>query len=87
MPTRIDATLVNPPHPPVEPWRVDIAGPEHWLVRGIEPFDTDDELYLSEYHDLATGCTPSCRRPGAGTRKASSKATGRGRLVAPINTS
>ena len=43
--------IAHPPHPPVEPWRVDIADPEHWLVRGIEPFDTDDELYLSEYHD------------------------------------
>ena len=38
MPTRIDATLV-------------IGGRWHDFDFGIEPFDTDDELYLSEYHD------------------------------------
>jgi type 1 glutamine amidotransferase len=38
-------------HPPIQPYRVDVADPAHWLVAGIEPFDTDDELYLSEYHD------------------------------------
>ena len=30
--------------------------PDHWLVAGIEPFETDDELYLSEYHDRARSC-------------------------------
>lgn len=38
-------------HPPIEPYPVKIAAPDHWLVAGIEPFDTDDELYLMEYHD------------------------------------
>jgi type 1 glutamine amidotransferase len=38
-------------HPPIQPYRVDLADPAHWLVDGIEPFDTDDELYLSEYPD------------------------------------
>lgn len=38
-------------HPPIQPYRVDVSDPHHWLVEGIESFETDDELYLSEYHD------------------------------------
>ncbi len=38
-------------HPPIAPYRVEPTDAEHWLVAGIEPFDTDDELYLMEYHD------------------------------------
>ena len=38
-------------HPPIQRYRVDVCAPEHPLVAGIEPFDTDDELYLSEYHE------------------------------------
>jgi hypothetical protein len=38
-------------HPPIQPYRVNVCAPEHPLVAGVEPFDTDDELYLSEYHD------------------------------------
>jgi type 1 glutamine amidotransferase len=38
-------------HPPIQPYRVELSAPDHWLVAGIEPFDTDDELYLSEYAD------------------------------------
>jgi hypothetical protein len=38
-------------HPPIQPYAVTVAAPDHWLVSGIDPFDTDDELYLSEYHD------------------------------------
>ncbi len=38
-------------HPPIQPYTVDVSDADHWLVAGIEPFDTDDELYLSEYHD------------------------------------
>ena len=37
-------------HPPIMPYRVTVADPSHWLVEGIEPFETDDELYLCEYH-------------------------------------
>lgn len=39
-------------HPPIEPYRVTVSpGAENDpLVEGIEPFDTDDELYLCEYH-------------------------------------
>jgi len=40
-------------HPPIQPYTVAPVGTGHWLVDGIEPFDTDDELYLSEYHDRA----------------------------------
>ncbi|WP_116997237.1 ThuA domain-containing protein [Desertimonas flava] len=36
-------------HPTIQPYRVGVTDPDHWLVAGIEPFDTDDELYLSEY--------------------------------------
>ncbi len=36
-------------HPPIAPYPVQVANPNHWLVAGIEPFDTDDELYLMEH--------------------------------------
>ncbi len=36
-------------HPPIQPYKVEISDAQHWLVAGIEPFETDDELYLSEY--------------------------------------
>lgn len=38
-------------HPPIAPYRVEITAPDHWLVSGIDDFETDDELYLCEYHD------------------------------------
>ena len=38
-------------HPPIAPYRVDNVAPGHWLVAGVEPFDTTDELYLNEYPD------------------------------------
>lgn len=38
-------------HPPIQPYTVSVSDPSHWLVAGIESFDTDDELYLSEYAD------------------------------------
>jgi len=37
-------------HPPIAPYRVEVADPQHPLVRGIEPFETSDELYLSDVH-------------------------------------
>lgn len=40
-------------HPPIQPYSVQVSDPSHWLVSGIESFDTDDELYLSEYADRA----------------------------------
>ncbi|MBJ87487.1 MAG: trehalose utilization [Acidimicrobiaceae bacterium] len=41
-------------HPPIQPFPVELADPDHWLVEGIEPFETDDELYLCEYHNRDT---------------------------------
>jgi len=38
-------------HPPIQPYTVQVSDPDHWLVAGIESFDTDHELYLSEYAD------------------------------------
>ena len=35
-------------HPPLAPYRVEVSDPQHPLVRGLEPFETDDELYLCE---------------------------------------
>ncbi|MBS0408588.1 MAG: ThuA domain-containing protein [Proteobacteria bacterium] len=37
-------------HPPIAPYRVTVADPEHPLVKGVEPFEATDELYLSEYY-------------------------------------
>jgi hypothetical protein len=37
-------------HPAIERYRVEVTQPGHPLVAGIEPFDVDDELYLSELH-------------------------------------
>jgi uncharacterized protein len=37
-------------HPPIKPYRVEVSDASHPLVAGIEPFEADDELYLSEYH-------------------------------------
>lgn len=33
------------PHDPRGPFRVEIADPEHPITKGLQPFDTDDELY------------------------------------------
>jgi hypothetical protein len=38
-------------HPPIAPYPVEVTAPDHWLVEGIESFETDDELYLCEYAD------------------------------------
>jgi uncharacterized protein len=35
-------------HPPIAPYRVTVVAPTHPLVKGVEPFDTTDELYLLE---------------------------------------
>lgn len=40
-------------HPPIAPYLVEVTQPDHWLVEGIEPFETDDELYLTEHADRA----------------------------------
>lgn len=37
-------------HPPITPYRVDVTAPDHPLVKGIAPFEIEDELYLSNFH-------------------------------------
>jgi type 1 glutamine amidotransferase len=37
-------------HPPIAPYTVTVADPAHPLVKGVEPFEAQDELYLSEMH-------------------------------------
>jgi len=39
-------------HPPIAPYTVEVVAPDHPLVRGIEPFEVEDELYLCEYHGV-----------------------------------
>jgi hypothetical protein len=54
-------------HPPIAPYRVQVTAPDHPLVAGIEPFETRDELYVSELfgplevllHTRFTGACPS----------------------------
>jgi type 1 glutamine amidotransferase len=41
-------------HPAIGPYRVTVSDPSHPLVKGIEPFETTDELYLSEFHGVVT---------------------------------
>lgn len=38
-------------HPPIQHYKVEPVAPDHPLVAGIDAFETDDELYLSEYHE------------------------------------
>jgi uncharacterized protein len=38
-------------HPPIQMYRVKTSAPNHPLVAGVGEFETDDELYLSEYHE------------------------------------
>jgi len=35
-------------HPPIGPYQVHVTQPNHPLVKGVEPFETNDELYLLE---------------------------------------
>jgi uncharacterized protein len=37
-------------HPPIQPFRVRVADPDHELVKGVNEFETDDELYLCRIH-------------------------------------
>jgi uncharacterized protein len=41
-------------HAPYGPFAVAISDPAHPLTEGIEPFETDDELYLCEYYGPLT---------------------------------
>jgi type 1 glutamine amidotransferase len=37
-------------HPAIEPYMVTVSNPDHPMVRGIEPFEATDEIYLCEYY-------------------------------------
>jgi type 1 glutamine amidotransferase len=37
-------------HPPIDKYQVQISNPDHELTQGLDPFDTVDELYLSEFY-------------------------------------
>ena len=39
-------------HPPIQPYTVKSAAPDHPLVAGVGEFEVDDELYLSEMHGV-----------------------------------
>lgn len=54
-------------HPPIEPYTVTVKDPSHPLVKGIEPFDTTDELYHLEQHGaLEVLLEATCDQPGTG---------------------
>lgn len=54
-------------HPPIAPYRVTVADPDHPLVKGIEPFETTDELYHLEKHgDLHVLLEAECNERGTG---------------------
>ncbi len=38
-------------HPPIQPYAVECCAPDHPLVKDVSTFETDDELYLCEYHE------------------------------------
>jgi len=37
-------------HPPIQPFTVRVAAPDHELVKDVGEFETDDELYLCRIH-------------------------------------
>ena len=53
---RMNATLMKTlgsqfiAHPPIAPFSVTNCRPDHPLVKGIDTFEVEDELYLCEYH-------------------------------------
>lgn len=54
-------------HPPIAPYRVNVAQPDHPLVVGVEPFDTTDELYHLETHgELDVLLDTECTNDGTG---------------------
>lgn len=54
-------------HPPIAPYEVTVADPDHPLVQGIEPFETDDELYHLELHGpLHVLLETECQVPSPG---------------------
>jgi uncharacterized protein len=48
----LGSQFIAHPKYPADPWPVEVVDPDHPLVKGIEPFEADDELYLCERHDV-----------------------------------
>ena len=58
-------------HPPIAPYTVTVADHDHELTRGVEPFETTDELYHMELHgDLHVLLETECTEPGTGFAEA-----------------
>ncbi len=54
-------------HPPIAPYTVRVADSAHPLVKGIEAFESTDELYHMETHgDLHVLLDTECTEPGTG---------------------
>lgn len=54
-------------HPQIEPYLIRVADPDHPLTKGIEPFETTDELYHLETHgDLHVLLDTECSGLGTG---------------------
>ena len=54
-------------HPPIEPYTVTVTQPDHPLVAGVEPFETEDEIYHLETHgDLDVLMQAECTVPSTG---------------------
>jgi len=51
-------------HPPIAPYRVEVRDGQHPLTRGVEPFETTDELYLME-SDAGLQVLLDCEYEGA----------------------
>lgn len=58
-------------HPPIAPYTVTVADPDHELTRGIAPFETTDELYHMERHGtLRVLLHAECNEEGTGFAEA-----------------
>jgi uncharacterized protein len=58
-------------HPPIAPYTVTVADPNHELTKGVTPFETTDELYHMELHgDLHVLLETECTEPGTGFAEA-----------------
>ncbi|HEX2795216.1 MAG TPA: ThuA domain-containing protein [Croceicoccus sp.] len=58
-------------HPPIAPYTVTVADPDHELTRDVEAFETTDELYHLEKHgELHVLLETECTGPGTGFAEA-----------------
>jgi type 1 glutamine amidotransferase len=68
-------------HDPYGPFRVELPKPDHWLVRGMTAFDTQDELYtcLQGDHPIEVVATAKSKIDGNDYPMAFVSSYGRGR--------